>query len=103
MSLKWPARPIFLAWSNPLAWWWCLLLLVSGANIAVWFLLYHYLQERRIEPLRSTSEIELMLFLSAAYVLVAHSDRSCRAQIFSGSVCLIPGCRVQPLAGRSQP
>src|SRR5215469_11362306 len=68
MSLKWPARPIFLAWSNPVAWWWCLLLLVSGANIAVWFLLYHYLQEPRTEPLRRTSEIELMLFLSAAYV-----------------------------------
>jgi hypothetical protein len=41
---------------------------VSGANIAVWFLLYHYIQETRAEPLRSTSEIELMLFLSAAYV-----------------------------------
>ena len=68
MSLKWPTRPNFLAWSNPLAWWWCLLLLVSGANIAVWFLLYHYLQEPRTESLRSTSEIELMLFLSAAYV-----------------------------------
>ena len=64
MSLKWPARSTFLAWSNPLAWWWCLLLLVSAANIAVWFLLYHYLQE----PLRSTPEIELMLYLSAAYV-----------------------------------
>jgi hypothetical protein len=68
MSLKWPARPNFLAWSNPLAWWWCLLLLVSGANIAVWFLLYHYLQEPLTEPLRSMSDIELMLFLSAAYV-----------------------------------
>src|SRR6516162_10423196 len=68
MSLEWPARSNFLAWSNPLAWWWCLLLLVSGANVAIWFLLYHYLQEPRTEPLRSTSEIELMLFLSAAYV-----------------------------------
>jgi hypothetical protein len=68
MSLQWPARSNFLAWSNPLAWWWCLLLLVSGANIAVWFLLYHYLREPRTDTLGGTSEIELMLFLSAAYV-----------------------------------
>jgi hypothetical protein len=42
--------------------------LVSGANIAAWCLLYRYLQEPWTERLRSTSEIELMLFLSAAYV-----------------------------------
>ena len=68
MSLEWPARSSSLAWSNPLAWWWGLLALVSGANIAVWFLLYRYLQEPRTGSLGSTSHIELMLFLSAAYV-----------------------------------
>src|SRR5215472_11724621 len=68
MSLKWPARPIFLASSNPLAWWWWLLLFVSGANIAVWFLLYHYLQEPQTATFGTISQIELMLFLSAAYV-----------------------------------
>jgi hypothetical protein len=69
MSLESSARSGFPAKSNPLAWWWCLLLLVSGANIAVWFLLYHYLQEPRIETLGSrTSQIELMLILSAVYV-----------------------------------
>jgi hypothetical protein len=66
MSLEWPARPGSLAWSNPVAWWWGLLALVSGANIAVWFLLYRYLQVPG--GLGSTSDIELMLFLSAAYV-----------------------------------
>jgi hypothetical protein len=65
MSLEWRARSVFLAWSNPLAWWWSLLLLVSGANIAVWFY-YNYLQEPR--ALGGTSEADLMLFLSAAYV-----------------------------------
>ena len=44
MSLEWRARSSSLAWSNPLAWWWGLLTLVSGANIAVWFLLYRQLQ-----------------------------------------------------------
>lgn len=68
MRLEWPARSSFLVWSNPLAWWWSLLALVSGANIAVWFLLYSHLQEPRTDTLGRTSEIELMLFLSAAYV-----------------------------------
>ena len=68
MSLQWPARSTSLAWSNPLAWWWGLLALVSGANIAVWFLLYRYLAEPRTGAPAGTSDIELMLFLSAAYV-----------------------------------
>jgi hypothetical protein len=68
MSLEWPTRSSSLAWTNPLAWWWGLLALVSSANIAVWFWLYGYLQGPRIGSLASTSDIELMLFLSAAYV-----------------------------------
>jgi hypothetical protein len=65
MSLEWRARSSFLAWSNPVAWWWGLLTLVSGANIAVWFLLYRQLPE---PPTGSTSGIGLMLMLCAAYV-----------------------------------
>jgi hypothetical protein len=44
------------------------LALVSGANVAVWLFLYRYLQDPGIGALGSASEIELMLFLSAAYV-----------------------------------
>jgi hypothetical protein len=66
MSVK--CRSSFLAWSNPLAWWWGLLALVSGANITVWFLLYSRLQEPRTGSLGSSFDIKLMLFLSAAYV-----------------------------------
>src|ERR1700704_719140 len=68
MTLEWPARSSSLAWSNPLAWWWGLLTLVSGANIAVWFLLYRQLHEQPAGGLGSTSGIGLMLLLSAAYV-----------------------------------
>src|SRR6266481_6941368 len=68
MSMEWRARSGSLAWSNPLAWWWSLLTLVSGANIAVWFLLYRQLHEHPTGSLGSTSGIELMLFLCAAYV-----------------------------------
>src|SRR5215510_9152465 len=68
MSLEWRARSRSLAWSNPLAWWWSLLTLVSAINIAAWFSLYHYLQKPRTGDLGSTSHIELMLLLCAAYV-----------------------------------
>jgi len=81
MSLEWRARSTSLAWSNPLAWWWSLLTLVSGVNIAVWFLLYRQLHEPPAGNLAgtsgiefmflrtgSTSDIQLMLLLCAAYV-----------------------------------
>jgi hypothetical protein len=68
MSSEWRAGSSTLAWSNPLAWWWGLLTLVSGANIAIWFLLYRQLHEQPTGSLGSTSGIELMLLLCAAYV-----------------------------------
>ena len=68
MSLEWRAQSSSLAWSNPLAWWWGLLTVVSGVNIAVWFLLYRQLHEQPIGSLGSTSSIQLMLLLCAAYV-----------------------------------
>src|ERR1700680_183101 len=68
MSLEWRARSSSLSWSNPLAWVWSLLTLVSGANIAVWFLLYRRLHDQPAGSLGSTSGTELMLLLSAAYV-----------------------------------
>ena len=68
MSLEWRARSRSLAWSNPLAWWWSLLTLVSAINIAAWFSLYHYLQKPRTGGLGGASGTELMLLLCAAYV-----------------------------------
>jgi hypothetical protein len=68
MSSEWRARSSSLAWSNPLAWWWGLLTLVSGANIAVWFLLYRQLHEQPTSSLGSKTGIDVMLLLSAAYV-----------------------------------
>jgi hypothetical protein len=68
MSLEWRARSTSLAWSNPLAWWWSLLTLVSGLNIAVWFVLYRQLQEQPTGSLGTASGTEIMLLLCAAYV-----------------------------------
>ena len=49
-----------------MAWWWSLLTLVSGVNIAVWFLLYRQLHETAVSAARPAAE--LMLLLCAAYV-----------------------------------
>lgn len=68
MSMEWRARPVSLAWSNPVVRWWGLLTLVSGANIAVWFALYRQFDEQAKGTLSSTSGIGLMLLLCAAYV-----------------------------------
>ena len=68
MSLEWQARSGSLAWSNPVAWWWGLLTLVSAFNIAVWFVLYRWLLEQPAGGLASRSSIELMLLLCAGYV-----------------------------------
>src|SRR5437879_1824565 len=68
MSLEWrAARLSSLAWSNPVTWWWALLTLVSGVNIAVWFALNHQLQQPPASGL-GTQGIGVMLLLCAAYV-----------------------------------
>src|ERR1700732_5344816 len=68
MSMEWQGWSSSLGWSNPLAWWWSLLTMVSGANIAVWFLLYRQLHEQPTGSFGSRSDIQLMLLLCAAYV-----------------------------------
>jgi hypothetical protein len=68
MSLEWRAQPASLAWSNPVVRWWGMLTLVSGANIAVWFLLYRQLHGQPIGSAGSAAGVELMLGLSGAYV-----------------------------------
>jgi hypothetical protein len=61
MRLLWRMR------SNPLAWWWGFLTLVSSANIAVWFALYSALHSEAPVTL-GRSDVEPMLLLCAAYV-----------------------------------
>src|SRR5580704_12669199 len=73
MSLEWrAARPKSLArslaWSNPVAWWWGSLTLVSVANIAVWFVLYRQFHDTPVGSKASPGGLGLMLVLCAAYV-----------------------------------
>jgi hypothetical protein len=100
MSLQWPARSSSLAWSNPLAWWWSLLTLVSGANIAVWFLLYRQLPEQPTGSLGSTPRIELMLVLCAAYVFGC-AFRSCLPRADVQRICLFDTWLSSVVVGRS--
>ena len=92
MRLAWQAR------SNPLAWWWGLLTLVSGANIALWFWLYH--QFHTTGRLGSTSDIELMLLLCAAYVFGC-AFRSFLPRADVQRICLFDTWLSSVLVGRS--
>jgi hypothetical protein len=56
----------WLAWSNPVAIWWGILLVASATNIALWFVLYRQFRRRTLD--RGTLRIELMVLLCAAYV-----------------------------------
>jgi len=61
-------RLVLQARSNPLAWWWGLLALVSSVNIAFWFLLYREFCNSPAGSSASNSDIGLMLLLCAGYV-----------------------------------
>ena len=100
MSLEWRARPSSLAWSNPLAWWWGLLTVVSGANIAGWFWLYRQFHEQPTGSLGSTSGIELMLLLCAAYVFGC-AFRSLLPRADVQRICLFDTWLSSVVVGRS--
>ena len=68
MTLDRRGRSHSLVWSNPMVLWWTLLTVVSGVNIAVWFVLYRWLGEQPSGSLANATGVELMLLLSAAYV-----------------------------------
>jgi hypothetical protein len=94
------SRSTSLAWSNPLAWWWSLLTLVSGLNIAVWFWLYRDLHEQPAGSLGSTPGIELMLVLCAAYVFGC-AFRSLLPRADVQRICLFDTWLSSVVVGRS--
>jgi hypothetical protein len=58
-----------LAWSNPVAIWWLALLIVSSANISLWFVVHRRSRRGMLDRGRGALRIELlMLLLCAAYV-----------------------------------
>src|SRR4051812_40523348 len=100
MGLEWPARSGSLVWSNPLTWWWGLLTLVSGVNIAIWFVLYRELHQQPTGNLFGTSGIELMLLLCAAYVFGC-AFRSLLPRADVQRICLFDTWLSSVVVGRS--
>ena len=100
MSLEWRAQSNSLAWSNPLAWWWGLLTVVSVANIAGWVFVYRQLHGQPPGPLGGTPDIELMLALCAAYVFGC-AFRSVLPRADVQRICLFDTWLSSVVVGRS--
>lgn len=94
------SRSSSLAWSNPVAWWWSLLSLVSGLNIAVWVLLYRRLYDQPAGHLGGTPGIEVMLLLCAAYVFGC-AFRSILPRADVQRICLFDTWLSSVMVGRS--
>ena len=52
--------------SNPVAVWWLFLVVVSAANVTLWFALRHHLRNASRNLRAGMFRVELMIFLSAA-------------------------------------
>jgi hypothetical protein len=89
-----------LAWSNPLAWWWSLLTLVSLANIGIWFALYHQFHDEPAGSLGSLSGVGLMMLLSAGYVFGC-AFRSLLPRADVQRICLFDTWLSSVVVGRS--
>jgi hypothetical protein len=100
MSVEWRARPVSLAWSNPVVRWWGLLSLVSTANMAIWFVLYRQFHEQTNGSLGNTSGIGLMLLLCAAYVFGC-AFRSILPRADVQRICLFDTWLSSVVVGRS--
>ena len=86
--------------SNPVAWWWAFLSLVSGGNVAVWFVLYHQFHDQPPGALGSASATGSMLLLCAAYVFGC-AFRSVLPRADVQRICLVDSWLSSVLVGRS--
>src|ERR1700742_4948805 len=100
MSLELHARPAVLVWSNPVAWWWGFLTLVSAANIAIWVALYRAFGEQPATALSNSSELGLMLLLCAGYVFGC-AFRSILPRADVQRICLFDTWLSSVVVGRS--
>jgi hypothetical protein len=100
MSVELRVRSESLTWSNPVARWWTLLTLVSGANIAIWLLLYREFHTGFTSRFTSNTSTELMLLLSAAYVFGC-AFRSLLPRADVQRVCLFDTWLSSVVVGRS--
>jgi hypothetical protein len=88
------------ALSNPVAWWWGSLTLISGANVAAWFVLYRQFHDQPAGMLGSASSTGSMLLLCAAYVFGC-AFRSVLPRADVQRICLVDSWLSSVLVGRS--
>src|ERR1700761_7318277 len=88
------------ALSNAVATWWALLTLVSGANIAFWFLLYRQLHDHAPDAIGVSSQTSAMLMLCAAYVFGC-AFRSVLPRADVQRICLYDSFLSSVFVGRS--
>jgi hypothetical protein len=93
MSFQW------LAWSNPVAIWWGILLVVSATNVAMFLVLRSRFRERLLRQ-RDRRHIELLLFLCAAYVFGC-AFRSVLPRADVQRICLFDTWLSSVLVGRT--
>ena len=98
MSIQAQARTSILVWSNPVAWWWALLTVVSGINIAVWGLLVYAFRAGPADSLVTVSGLQLLL--CAAYVFGC-AFRSFLPRADVQRICLFDTWLSSVLVGRS--
>jgi hypothetical protein len=90
----------WLAWSNPVAVWWGLLLLASCANIALWLVLHRQFRRNGRANSWTVLRVELMLLLCAAYVFGC-AFRSFLPRADVQRICLFDTWLSSVLVGRS--
>src|SRR5271154_5081664 len=95
MRLDW------LSWSNPVAIWWCFLLVVSAINVTLLLFLYAHVRKTRIARRVATAfTVEPLVFLGAAYVLGC-AFRSVLPRADVQRICLFDSWLSSVLVGRS--
>jgi hypothetical protein len=97
MSVQSQAGSHYLGWSNPVAWWWGSLTLISGLNIAVWCAL---LSAFRTPGAGSLGISGVQLMFSAAYVFGC-AFRSVLPRADVQRICLFDTWLSNVLIGRS--
>src|ERR1700678_2149689 len=98
MRSEFQARSKSLAWTNPVSWWWAMLTLVSGVNIAAWILMYLELHDAGSSG--RIPGMQIMLLLSAAYVFGC-AFRSLLPRADVQRICLFDTWLSSVVVGRS--
>jgi hypothetical protein len=94
MSLDW------LSWSNPVAIWWCCLIVVSTLNITLWFRLHFHSSRTAVRTSTGILAIEPLVLLAAAYVFGC-AFRSVLPRADVQRICLFDTWLSSVMVGRS--